>query len=188
MEGSVKIAIIGYSGSGKSTLAKRLATHIGCEPLYLDTVNFLPDWKERDRDEARAIVRRTLEKPDWVIDGNYRGLLREERLRDADEIVWLRYNRLVCVYRALARHIKNRGKSRESMATGCIEKMDWEFFWWVLYKGRTKARVRDYLDTTKRYAEKSVVIRNDRRLDEYLAGKGIKKDGGRQNEKEQMDV
>ena len=184
----MKIAIIGYSGSGKSTLAKRLALHIGCEPLYLDTANFLPDWKERDRDEARAIVRRTLEKPDWVIDGNYRGLLREERLRDADEIVWLRYNRFVCVYRALGRHVKNRGKSRESMASGCIEKMDWEFFLWVLYKGRTSARVRGYLDTIGRYADKSVVIGNDRQLRAYLAGKGIKEDGGRQNGKEQMDV
>jgi adenylate kinase family enzyme len=169
----VKIAIIGYSGSGKSTLAKRLANHVGCEPLYLDTVNFLPNWAERDRDDAREIVRRTLAKPDWVIDGNYRGLLREERLRDADEIVWLRYNRLTCAYRALMRHVTNRGNTRESMANGCIEKMDWEFFWWVVYKGRTRARVRDYLQTVARYADKSVVIRNDRRLRAYLAGKGI---------------
>lgn len=169
----MKIAIIGYSGSGKSTLARRLADHVGCEPLYLDTVNFLPSWKERDRDEAREIVRRTLDQPDWVIDGNYRGLLREERMRDADEIVYLRYNRLTCACRALARHMSNRGNTRESMADGCIEKMDREFFWWVVYKGRTKKRVRTYLDTIERYADKSVVIRNDRELAAYLAKKGI---------------
>ncbi len=180
----MKIAIIGYSGSGKSTLAKRLANHIGCEPLYLDTVNFLPNWQERDRDEARAIVRKTLEKPDWVIDGNYRALLRDERLDDADEIVWLRYSRPVCACRALMRHAKNRGKSRESMANGCIEKMDWEFFWWVVYKGRTRRRVQGYLDTTKRYAGKSVVIKSNRQLRMYLAGKGIKEDGGMQNGEE----
>jgi len=169
----VKIAVIGYSGSGKSTLARRLADHVGCEPLYLDTINFLPSWQERDRDEAREIVRQTLDKPDWVIDGNYRGLLREERMRDADEIVWLRYSRLVCAFRALRRHVKNRGKSRESMADGCIEKMDREFFWWVVYKGRTQKRVRTYLDTMERYADKSVVIRNDKELAAYLAKKRI---------------
>ncbi len=177
----MKIAIIGYSGSGKSTLAKRLASHIGCEPLYLDTVNFLPDWQERDRDEARAIVRKTLEKPDWVIDGNYRDLLRDERLYDADEIVWLRYSWIVCVYRVLRRHAKNRGNTRESMANGCIEKMDWEFFWWVLHKGRTKRRVQGYLNTAQRYADKCIVIRNDKHLAAYLAGKGIKNDWRRQN-------
>lgn len=85
----MKIAVIGYSGSGKSTLAKRLADWIGCEPLYLDTVQFLPNWVERNRDESREIVRVTMVKDDWVIDGNYRSFLFEDRVNDADEIVFM---------------------------------------------------------------------------------------------------
>lgn len=52
----MKIAIIGYSGSGKSTLAKKLSKHYKIPVLFLDTVNFSPNWNERDRNEGRLIV------------------------------------------------------------------------------------------------------------------------------------
>jgi adenylate kinase family enzyme len=170
MEGSVKIAVIGYSGSGKSTLAKQLAGKTGCAPLYLDTVNFLPDWRERNRDEARERVRRELEKPNWVIDGNYRALLHAERMEQADEIVWMNYPRLLCLIRALKRYASFRGKTRESAADGCIERMTWEFAWWILYKGRTRERVRGYRTLAVRYPGKTVIVRNDRECSVYIAG------------------
>ena len=169
----VKIAVIGYSGSGKSTLAKQLAGWVGCEPLYLDTVNFLPDWVERDRDSAKEIVRQTMVQDDWVIDGNYQSLLREERLRDADEIVFLNYPRLLCLHRALKRYRAFRGGTRESAADGCIERMNAEFVWWILCQGRTRARVRGYKAIVSQYPDKTVVIRNDRELSAYLKNKGI---------------
>ena len=169
----MKIAIIDYSGAGKSTLAKRLADWAGCEPLYLDTVQFLPNWVERDRAESREIVRRTLEKDAWVIDGNYRSFLIEERLRDADEIVFLNYPRLVCLGRAVKRYRQYHGRTRASIASGCIEKLDWEFIKWILYKGRTKERVNWFFDIARRYPEKTVAIHNDRELGAYLSKKNI---------------
>lgn len=48
----MKIAVIGYSASGKSTLAARLGEMTGCPVLFLDKVQFLPGWQERDRAEA----------------------------------------------------------------------------------------------------------------------------------------
>lgn len=164
----MKIAIIGYSGAGKSTLAKRLAQELDIEPLYLDRVHFLPDWTEREEASGREIVREEMEKPEWVIDGNYSGLLREERLHDADEIIWLNYPRIVCLCRALKRHRDFSGKTRESMADGCIERMNLEFIWWILYQGRNRARVRGYLDVVRKYPEKTVIIKNDRALERYL--------------------
>ena len=169
----MKIAVIGYCGSGKSTLAKRLADRIGCEPLYLDTVNFLPNWQERDRESAREIVRKTMEHENWVIDGNYQSLLREERLKDADEIVFMNYPRLLCLHRAFKRYRAFRGGTRESAADGCIERMNAEFVWWILCQGRTRARVRGYQAVVSQYPEKTVVIRNDRELNAYLYRKGI---------------
>ncbi len=167
----MKIAIIGYSGSGKSTLAKRLAQELNVEPFYLDRVHFLPDWAERESETARGIVREEMAKPDWVIDGNYRYLLREERLRDADEIIFLGYPRLICLLRAHKRHRDFRGKTRESAADGCIERMNWEFAWWILHKGRTRASVRGYQDVVRLYPDKTAVIRNDRALQHYLDGR-----------------
>ena len=52
----MRIAILGYSGSGKSTLAKYLSEWYGIPALYLDTVKFTAGWKERDREEAMAMV------------------------------------------------------------------------------------------------------------------------------------
>ena len=175
----MKIAIMGYSGSGKSTLAKHLAQELGIEPLYLDRVHFLPNWNEREAEVGREIVRAEMEKPSWVIDGNYTHLLREERMEDADEIIWLRYPRLICLYRALKRNREFRGKSRESVADGCIERMNWEFAWWILYEGRTKDRVRGYQNIVERYSQKSTIIKNNRALLRYLQ-KWQKKNEGEQ--------
>jgi len=169
----MKIAVIGYSGAGKSTLAKRLSAQVGCRPFYLDTVQFAENWTLRDRGEALSLVRAEMDKPDWVIDGNYSGFLQERRFAEADEIVWLCYPRLICFARAIQRHRAYRGKSRESMATGCIEKLDWEFVRWILHDGRTRERVQRYRDVVRRYPDKTIVIRNDRALRAYLRGKGL---------------
>ena len=165
----MKIAIMGYSGAGKSTLAKRLAQEIGIEPLFLDRVQFLPNWVEREPEAAREIVCQEMTRPDWVIDGNYTHMLREERMRDADEIIFLNYPRLICLIRAFKRHRAFRGKTRESMADGCIERMNWEFVWWILYQGRTRPRVRGFWRIVHQYPEKTAVIRSDRALNRYLS-------------------
>lgn len=173
----MKIAIIGFSGSGKSTLAKRLADELGIAPLYLDRVHFLPGWVEREQEEAREIARTEMQKPSWVIDGNYTHMLRDQRLQEADEIIWLCYPRLVCLYRALKRNREFRNKSRESMADGCIERMDWEFAWWILYKGRTRQILKRYQTVIAQYPQKTVVIKNDRALKRYLDERQKKKKG-----------
>ena len=165
----MKIAIMGYSGSGKSTLAKQLAQELNIDPLYLDRVHFQPNWVEREPEAAREIVRREMAKPCWVIDGNYTHLLREERMHDADEIIFLSYPRLVCLFRALKRHREFRGNTRESMADGCIERMNLEFAWWILHEGRTKPRVNGYWNIVRTYPQKTAVIRNDRELRKYLS-------------------
>ena len=171
----MKIAIIGYSGAGKSTLAKRLADEIGVQPLYLDTVHYLPNWQERDRTEARAVVRATLNQSNWVIDGTYQSLLREERLEQADDIIWMNYPRLLCLWRVILRTRRFRGQTRESMASGCTERLDWEFVWWILYEGRTRERIADFWAIQKQYPQKTVVLKNDRVLRRYLHDRQLRR-------------
>lgn len=164
----MKIAIIGYSGAGKSTLAKRIADVLGIEALPLDQTHFLPGWVERDPEESRELVRAELERQNWVIDGNYPSLLWNERLRDADQIVWLDYPRLRCLVRVIKRSRHFRGRVRESMAKGCVEKLDWEFVWWILYKGRTRTYRNYYREAIERYPEKAFILQNDRDLKRYF--------------------
>ena len=96
----MKIAILGYSGSGKSTLARALGEHYGIPVLHLDTVQFLPDWQVRPKEEQLAIVQDFMDTHDsWVIDGNYSNLLQPRRLEEADRVVLLLFNRFSSLLR-----------------------------------------------------------------------------------------
>lgn len=165
----MKIAVIGYSGSGKSTLAALLGERYGLPVLYLDRVRFLPGWQERPEAEALEIVRAFMRGPDWVIDGNYRGFDQAERLAQADRIVFLSFAPLACLARAVRRYRAFRGRARASMADGCDEKLDAEFVRWVLFGGRTGEKRARYREICRRYADKTVILHNQRQLDAYIA-------------------
>ena len=164
----MKIAIIGYSGAGKSTLAKRIADELRLQALHLDQLHFLPGWVERDPEETRQIVRAELSKPNWVMDGNYPLIVWDERMEEADWILWMNYSRMDCLFRAIWRRWSYRGRVRESMASGCVEKLDWEFIRWILHDGRTEVYQSNYRSVMEQYPQKSVVLRNDRETERWL--------------------
>ena len=140
----MKILVMGYSGAGKSTLARALGRKYNCPALYLDTLQFEAGWREREPGEAEALAEAFLDANQaWVIDGNYVGRFAyERRCREADWIIQLLLPRRVCLYRAVKRYLQNRGRTRESMAPGCREKIDWEFVRWILWDGRRRYRER----------------------------------------------
>jgi adenylate kinase family enzyme len=164
----MKIAILGYSGSGKSTLARRLADCYNIPVLYLDTVHFLPGWVERDADEGRLIVSEFMRNDSWVIDGNYDDFFQKERLEQADIIIFLNFPRRVCLLRAVKRYFQYRNTTRESMATGCTEKIDLEFIRWILYKGRTGKRRNHFKQIASLYKNKTLVFKNQKQVDAYI--------------------
>ena len=170
----MKIAVMGYSGSGKSTLAKALGKKHGCEVLHLDTVQFLPNWVIRPRDEAKAQVRSFLDShTDWVIDGNYSKWYREERVESADMVVLMLFPRFVSLWRCYRRYRKYRNTTREDMAQGCNEKLDWEFITWILWKGRTKKARQYYRELSKRQDKHIVVLKSQRDIDSFCKEMGI---------------
>ena len=120
----MKIAVIGYSGAGKSTLARALGQRYGVPVLHFDTIQYTPNWQERDRGEAHRMVHEFMENPAWVMDGTYSKFEYVRRLTEADEIVVLALPRMTCFFRALGRYFRFQGKSRPDMAGGCWEKMD----------------------------------------------------------------
>ena len=164
----MKTMIIGYSGSGKSTLARYISAQQNTDVLHLDAVHFLPGWAERSREEELEILEDFLDtRTSWVIDGNYANLLYERRLNEADVILFMNFNRFSCLFRALKRFWKYKGTVRESMANGCPEKIDWEFFTWIVYKGRTKKYRKRYKYVQKEYSGKVITIQNQRQLNRY---------------------
>lgn len=166
----MRIAIIGYSGSGKSTLAEKLGKHYSLPVLHLDCVHWLPGWVERDRESEREIVADFLDRhTDWVIDGNYSRTHYERRMAEADAIIFMNFNRFTCLSRAVKRLKTYRGKTRASITEGCDEKIDFEFFSWLVWKGRTKKRRRKFREILEKYPEKVMIIRNQKELDAFEA-------------------
>ena len=166
----MKIAVIGYSGAGKSTLAAALGEKYSLDVLHLDCVHFLPGWEIRPKEEKEEAVSSFLDSHDgWVIDGNYTKLSYERRMKEADMIVFLNFNRLNCFFRAYGRYLRYKGVSRRSMADGCDEKFDLEFAKWILWKSRTKLARARYKDLERRYPEKFVMVRNQLELDRFYA-------------------
>ncbi len=165
----MKISILGYSGAGKSTLARRLGELYGAPVLHLDTVQFKPNWEERERSEKERIVADFLDaNSSWVIDGTYSGLHFSRRLEESDLIVMLLFNRFICFGRVLSRYRRFKGKTRPDMADGCAEKLDLEFARWVLLDGRTPKKRAKFKRTALMFPEKTIVIRNQRQLDKLL--------------------
>lgn len=166
----MKLAVLGYSGSGKSTLAQRLGERLCLPVLHLDTVFWLPGWKERDRGECAGLVRQFMEQDSWLIEGVYSKFHFDARMEQADQIILVTLPRVNCFFRALRRYFLYRGKSRPDMTEGCPEKFDWEFAKWLIWKGRTRERRQLLENTVRRYPEKVVILRSQRDIDRFLEG------------------
>ncbi|HKM01214.1 MAG TPA: DNA topology modulation protein [Sedimentibacter sp.] len=165
----MKIAIIGYAGSGKSTLARQLGKFYNIPVLHMDKIQFEHNWIERDEEIAKNMVEKFMnENKSWVIDGNYTKFHRERRLNEADEIIFMNYSRWVCLWQAFKRYIKYKGKTRECIADGCIEKLDLEFIKWILKDGRDEKHMKRYEETIKKHNSKTNILRNRIETDLYL--------------------
>ena len=165
----MKISIIGYSGAGKSTTARILGEKLGIPVLHLDTVYHMPGWQVRPNEDSISIVSEFMAKNDsWVMDGNYKAIIQRQRFEQSDLIIFFDFNRLTCFWRAFVRYLKYRGKSRPDMTQGCNEKFDLEFARWILKDGRTPQKVRGYKNMCQKYADKVVIIRNQKELERFF--------------------
>ena len=163
----MKIVILGYSGSGKSTLARNLSEKYNIPVLHFDTVQFLPNWEIRVQEEKERMTKDFLDANDaWVIDGNYSKLSYQRRMEEADVIILLLFNKISCLYRVTRRYLKYKDSTRPDMAVGCKEKLDWEFIKWILRDGRTEESRQRYQGVLARYPEKTILIKNQRQLDD----------------------
>ena len=171
----MKIAIIGYSGAGKSTLAEKLSQYYSIPKLHMDTLQFQPGWQDSDREWMLTEMKNFLTKHEaWVIDGNYSWCYYEERMKEADQIIFLNFSSWICLLRAFKRYLKYRGQVRESMAAGCKEQFNWEFIRWILWDGRTKNAKERYQKICSDYADKVTIITNQKELDCFLYYKFLK--------------
>ena len=130
MELGKRIMVLGSSASGKSTLASYLGKLTGIDVVHLDRIFWKPGWVETPGNEMDSLIMEAASRERWIIDGNYSRTL-DLRMERADTVIYIDLNRYICIFRALKRRIKNRGKTRDDMGEGCPEKIDLEFLLWI---------------------------------------------------------
>ena len=80
-----KAIIIGCPGSGKTTFAEKLQKSTGLPLYYLDAICHKPDKTHIPREEFDKRIGEIFEKPQWIIDGNYKRTI-EMRLKECDTV------------------------------------------------------------------------------------------------------
>ena len=121
-----RVCVIGSPGSGKSTLSKVLAEKLNLPLTHLDAVLWQPNWVLPSAEQRKQIHDDIISQPMWLIDGMWRSLV-ADRFSRATVVIYLDYNRFLCLNRAYKRY-KKGDHSRSDIAQGCIEKFDSEFF------------------------------------------------------------
>lgn len=143
----MKVLVLGSSGSGKSTLAKRLGEYLAIEVIHLDSYYWQPNWVEPSQEKWMEQLKTLLQKNTWVMDGNYIDSL-DIRIKYADSVIFIDFNRFVCLWRCLKRFSQYKGSNRQELAVGCNEKIDWEFIKWIWnYPRDIKPKILKILDT-----------------------------------------
>ena len=161
-----RILIIGCGGAGKSTLARQLGEKLNLPVVHLDKLFWKPGWVESSKAEIDERIHLEMQKPRWIMDGNYNRTLRE-RMKHCDTIIYLDFSRLFCLMGVLKRIITTYGTVRPDMGEGCPERVDLEFLKWVWNYNRDK---REYNYRLLNEAEnvETIVLKNRRMVKRFL--------------------
>ena len=118
-----RILLIGNAGAGKTTFAKQLAQKLRLPLVHLDNLYWRGDWDHLSRDEFDAILQSELEKPQWIIDGNFNRTI-PQRLQYCDTVFYFDFPTITCLAGITKRTLANLGKARSDMGGNCIEHFD----------------------------------------------------------------
>ena len=109
-----RISIVGNSGSGKSTTGAAIAARLDIPYIELDAVHHLAAWTPIDPDAFVARVGELTSGDAWVVDGNYRVVVREGPVWErVDTVVWLDVPRWLTMWQVSKRTIGRAITRRE---------------------------------------------------------------------------
>ncbi|HRE58423.1 MAG TPA: adenylate kinase [Candidatus Kapabacteria bacterium] len=171
----IKIVVVGTSGSGKTTLAMKIKAALRIPHIHLDSLYWLPNWRERSVEEFRRITKEALSATDsWVCDGNY-SAVRDLIWREATHIIWLNYSPGLVFWRGLKRTCR-RVFLKEEFIHGNYESFTHAFLsrnsilWWILttYKVRRKRYPLLLEAEQKKRNVHVVIVHNPHELEKFL--------------------
>lgn len=162
-----RILIIGCGGAGKSTLARQLGEKLGIPVVHLDRIWWTGNRENVTREEFDARLAEELEKPRWIIDGNYKRTF-PVRLQKCDTVLYLDFNRFVCLWGMFKRVVSGYGKTRPDMGGNCPERFDPEFIRWIWDYNKNN-REENYRRLNETHHAETIVLKNRRAVRRFLA-------------------
>ncbi len=97
-----KIFIIGNSGSGKSTLANELNEILNLGYYEIDSYRWNKDWTRVSEEVFENRLNNLIKNDTWIIEDGSKISI-EKFKNDADIIIWLKINVLLCLVRLIRR-------------------------------------------------------------------------------------
>lgn len=162
-----RILIIGCGGAGKSTLARQLGEKLSLPVVHLDQIWWSPgSWQHIEREEFDRLVLAEMDKPQWIMDGNYNRTL-PVRLQNCDTVIYLDFSRFACLRSWIGRIVKNWGKARPDMAEGCAEWFDPEMAKWIWNYNKNN-RERNYQLLNEATHAQTIVLKNRHMVRRFL--------------------
>ena len=161
-----RIVIIGCGGAGKSTMARQLGEKLDIPVVHLDTLFWKPGWVEESPEEFDRKLAIELEKPQWIMDGNFNRTM-PQRVAKCDTIIYLDFSRFACICGVIKRVLTTYGTVRPDMGEGCPERIDFEFLKWVWNYNRDK-RERNYRLLNEATHAETIVLKNRRMVKRFL--------------------
>ena len=161
-----RVIIIGCGGAGKSTLARKLGEKTGLPVVHLDKLFWKPGWVESAKAEIDEIIRREMEQPRWIMDGNYNRTL-AQRIARCDTVIYLDFSRIACLLGVIKRVLTTYGTVRPDMGAGCPERFDLEFLKWVWNFNKNK-REKNYRLLNETEGVEKIVLKNRRAVKRFM--------------------
>ena len=118
-----RILVIGKPGSGKSTFSQKLREKTGLPLIHLDKLWWQGNWEQTSREEFDIALQQELEKPQWIIDGNFSRTL-PHRLQYCDHVIFFDLPTWVCLWGVTQRVFQHYGRTRPDMGGNCPESFD----------------------------------------------------------------
>lgn len=162
-----RLLVIGCSAAGKSTVARDMGQILGLEVIHLDKLLWGPGCRLAEPHEECHAVRSLLDRPRWIIDGNYTASL-PMRLAAADTVVVVDFSRVRCLAWAIKRLMQYRGRTRPDMGEGCPEQLNLGFLRWIWnYPHQERPQLLRHLDQHGSHT-RVVFLRNRDEVNRWL--------------------
>lgn len=153
-----KILIFGNSGSGKSTLAKELSGLINLPYNEVDSLRWNKDWSRIPQNTFEESLNNIILRDKWIVEDGSKTTL-EYFKQQAEVIVWLKVNVLICLLRLIKRSVcRWVGRDSKAPEPFIMALKHWRHC--VKYKIYKKEKL--FADVMTEVSDKIIIIRNSK--------------------------